>query len=317
MQLIEKYIYAIGLKLPIDVREEIKLELKSLLLDEIEASYGENPTVDNVKKVIMEFGSPSEVASRYKNKNVVIDGKYTNLFFMIIKIIIFAMAVSFSVIFIIDLLTQTLTPINVLKSFLKLLSNILSASFGGIGALTLTFMLITRFSAEFDASLNEPWSIADLDNIKLEEDKKSKVSLYVEIFCSVIFIALIQKMPSIISYLESLVDKTGLNLGHYINPVVFKQYLVYIAFILVLEILANVVELVVENSKFLDILSLITKVLNIALVFAMVFDSTLYLNYLNIFGLRAIFIINAVVTSFEFFSLMYTFAKHHLVFSKT
>ena len=315
MQLVDKYIYAIGQKLPIDARDEIKRELKSLLLDEIEESYGKSPSEIEIEKVITDFGSPSKVASRYRNKNVAIDGKFTNLFFMIIKIIIFAMVISFSVIFIIDLLTIDFSFFNVIKSIFKLFMNIISASLGAIGALTLTFMLITKFSDDLDLNLDGIWSVKDLDNIKMEEGKKSKVSMYVDIFCSVLFIALIQKMPAIVSYLETLFERTGINLGHYINPVVFKEYLFFIGLIMFLDILSNVIELVVESSKFLDIFTLITKVVNIALIFAMLFDTSLYLNFTTLFGVRGILLLISIITSLDFIGRMYTFIKKYVTSS--
>lgn len=40
MKLLEQYIYAIGKKLPYKSRNEIKMELKSAFLDELEAKYG-------------------------------------------------------------------------------------------------------------------------------------------------------------------------------------------------------------------------------------------------------------------------------------
>ena len=50
MKLVEKYVHAVGQKLPLKGREDTKKELKSLILDEIEEKYGDNPKEEDIKK---------------------------------------------------------------------------------------------------------------------------------------------------------------------------------------------------------------------------------------------------------------------------
>ena len=85
MKDLDKYIYAIGQKLPIKGREETKKELKSLILDEIEAKYGENPTEDDILAFIQDFGAPVKVAKKYSDSKGVISDGLTDLYFLILN----------------------------------------------------------------------------------------------------------------------------------------------------------------------------------------------------------------------------------------
>ncbi len=64
MKIVELYMRGIETKLSWKSRKDITEELQSLLMDQIDASYGEDPTEDEVKTAITEFGSPGTVAAR-------------------------------------------------------------------------------------------------------------------------------------------------------------------------------------------------------------------------------------------------------------
>ncbi len=313
MNLIDKYIYAIGEKLPVGSREEIKKELKSLLLDELEISYGPTPTDEQIEKVIYEFGSPTQVAQRYKNNNPLIASKFTEIYLMISKIIIFAMTVAFFVIFVINFLKNDFLSTNTLNEVFKLIKNIITSSFTGIGVLTIIFMAISKYLADKNIDFNSEWSIKDLDCIEKEEVKVSKVGLSFEIFFSLVFLALINFMPSIVSSLENLFELSGLSLGHHINPIVFEKYLIFIAFIVIVEIIENIIFLINKDAKYLSLLTVFVAILNIGVLFSMIVDNSLYLNYKNVLGIQLIFIIVAVTTFAELISNSYKFIKNNFV----
>jgi|WetSurMetagenome_2_1015567.scaffolds.fasta_scaffold112887_2 hypothetical protein len=68
MELIDRYVHAVGQHLPARSRADVEAELRSLLtesLDERAAAAGTQPTEALARDVIREFGPPREVASRY------------------------------------------------------------------------------------------------------------------------------------------------------------------------------------------------------------------------------------------------------------
>ena len=110
MRIIEQYITAIRAFLPLKGRADITNELRSLLLDEIEGTYGKTPSEDDVKNAIKSFGNPFEVASRYKNKLPVIAEGLKEFYFLIIIILTGAMGIVFTIATIVDCIEKNLKP---------------------------------------------------------------------------------------------------------------------------------------------------------------------------------------------------------------
>lgn len=71
MELIERYLQEIGQHLPRPQRADILSELRSSLMDTLEARFGDTPSEDAVVQVIKEMGSPQKVAASYHA-----DGQY-------------------------------------------------------------------------------------------------------------------------------------------------------------------------------------------------------------------------------------------------
>ena len=64
MELMDRYIYDIGRRLPAKQRKDIEKELASLLADALDARVeGREPTETDVLAIITDFGAPAEVAS--------------------------------------------------------------------------------------------------------------------------------------------------------------------------------------------------------------------------------------------------------------
>lgn len=312
MDLIDKYIYAIGKKLPYDSRDEIKLELKSLLLDEIESSYGNNPSLEDIEKVIYEFGSPADVASRYKKDDVVISRDYTGIYFILIKILVAAMIIAFSVIFIVDLITN-FESFNVLKSVFNLFGNVITSSLSAIGALTCVMILVTKYNDEKFINFEENWSIKELDMIKIKPENESKIVISFELFFSVLFLLIINVAPTLISLAEKAFEFSGMELGHYINIVVFKELLILITLVWLLEIFSFIIRLINGESKYISLYDLIVEVLNIVLLIYIIQNSNLYLNYTSLLGFRGIFVIMVVISIVEIISNIYKFIKYYIL----
>ena len=64
MNLIERYIYAVTRHLPVDQREDVADELKSMIEDQLD-EIGSRSKKD-VEKVLISLGDPENLARRYK-----------------------------------------------------------------------------------------------------------------------------------------------------------------------------------------------------------------------------------------------------------
>ncbi|MCK4724290.1 MAG: hypothetical protein KAT29_00735, partial [Anaerolineales bacterium] len=65
MNLIDRYIYAVGRQLPRKNRADIQAELKSTLIDTLEARSEGEPSEEQVVALLTEFGPPEKVAASY------------------------------------------------------------------------------------------------------------------------------------------------------------------------------------------------------------------------------------------------------------
>jgi len=73
MQLIESYLHEVGRYLPEEQRDDILVELRSSLEDEVRESAGtDNPTRNQIETVLNKFGHPINVASAYKEPRYLI-----------------------------------------------------------------------------------------------------------------------------------------------------------------------------------------------------------------------------------------------------
>ena len=314
MKLLDQYIYAIGKHLPFRQREEIKKELRSLLLDEIEAKYGEHPTAAQVEEAIKVNGSPREVAKRYKTSSLVIGSQFTDLFFLIAKIIVFALAVAFTVIFVIELFTQTLSNRDILLGIGKIFLNVFNASFAAFGWLTVVFILITRFSKEGDEfDIDDDWTPKELKDIQIGPEGESKIESAFVIFFILILIAIINTAPHLINLSEQTFELSGLKLGHYVELSVFKTYLLPLTIVWLAELVYHVLNIFIGRTKQLALFDTLQEIANTAIMFAMAFNMALYVNYQSILGYRAIFLLVAVIGSFETAGKLFKFFRYYVL----
>lgn len=225
MKLLEQYLYAIGQKLPLKSRNEIKDELRSQLLDEMDEKFGENVSDEQVKELIEEFGTPRAVAKRYTGEKFVISSGLTDLYFMISKIIVGAMSIAFFTIFVVTMFTENPQGFEILKTFIQFPLSVIQASISGIGVLTLIFILISQFMKEAEVNLDDDWNIKELEGIDLSPEQESKVEAIIAIVLIPVFIILIISYPHIIQDLENLYLRSGLSLGNRVNMEVFMFYI--------------------------------------------------------------------------------------------
>jgi len=335
MKILNQYLYAIGRKLPYNARNEIIQELKSLLMDNIEDTYGPEPTPEEVASLIESYGSPREVANRYKEDHLVIGAGYTDLYFFIGKIIALALTISFSILFVIELFSGNflvnfgasedlsgtvnlfnydLTSFNnIIIGLAKVIGRILVGTINGIGWLTIIFIILTRINNDQAINLDEDWTSAQLKDIKVGPEGESRFESGITIFFLLAFTVIINTFPGLVSVAEVAFSASGL-LEHTINLSLFRLYLIPISILWLTEVIYHVFNLFYgSQSKGLAAFKLIIDAVGTLIMVLMFLDMNLYLDYTGLVGFRTIFAIISVINIIELIGGIRNFIKFYVL----
>ena len=306
MKIIDQYVEAVVTRLPMKGRADIRKELKSLLHDELETEYGEAPKTEQVREFLLRFGSPASVAERYASPRVPISSEYTDLYFLVFKIIPFAMAVAFTVIFVISVITGNLQGKEVAGAFGNALLNIVQGSVSGIGTVTIIFIILSYLRREKGSRSDEVWNPDELDEISVPdlENNGSQESMPIT-FIGIIFLStlaiLILARPEIVTAAENSFLKSGLSLGHRLDVNVFRGWSYVLAGLWILEIVRQLAQIRRGGSTgFYRISGYVQSCLSIAVTALMLADRRLYIEDRGYIGFKIIFIIVLAVTAIEF-----------------
>ncbi len=93
-ELVERYIYAVTKRMSKETRDDIANELRSLIDDMLAERFGDDTTVENVKEVLTELGTPLELFEKYNSgnntRNCLIGGEHYQVYKSILPIVSFA-----------------------------------------------------------------------------------------------------------------------------------------------------------------------------------------------------------------------------------
>jgi hypothetical protein len=298
MKLVDKYIYAVGQKLPLKGREDTKKELKSLLLDEIEEKYGKDPAEEDIKEAISSFGSPGKVARKYSGEKMVISPGYTDIYFLVCGIMIFAMFIAYTTVFLVGLFTEGYTDI--LNAVLKIPLNVITTSLSGIGAGTIVFIIMTRIFGKNQIDFEKDWTPEELNGVVLEDQRVSKTETIISVSLLAVLILLTNIFPEVITLAEDVFVNSNIPLGHRIDLENFRFYLIFLSIIWSGEIVYNLTLFKAgSRKKYLVIMENILSGCEIIIFAKIIIDSSLYTYDTGLIGFKIIFGIVLVVNLVE------------------
>jgi hypothetical protein len=142
MELIERYAAAVAQRLPAKMRRDVEIELKSLIMDELESKVqpGEPYTEEDVVAVLRQIGAPREVALRYTPApRYLIGPQLFDTYLLVSGIVIGAVFLGLAI----SLLLADHSS-SVVGVLIKLLSASMQGAMGAIGAVTLIFAILER-----------------------------------------------------------------------------------------------------------------------------------------------------------------------------
>lgn len=162
-ELIERYVHQVGRYVPSKDRLEIETELRSLIQDQLDDRYGGSPTDAEVTSVLIELGSPHQMAASYRTEQYLIGPDLYPYMMMGLRRgwLYIPAIVIFLNIFRALVSSQSETFINVMAA---MLFTVIGATFLFTSAVVLMFALIQHFNIMFDANTFDPKNLPAVDD---------------------------------------------------------------------------------------------------------------------------------------------------------
>lgn len=215
MELLERYLYAVGRWLPKKQKKDILAELESSIYDSLESKFNktEGFTEDEVSEILKDLGAPWKIAAAYSGwADRLIGPELLPIYFTITAIVSGAVAIGLFVSFIVGIFKPDLKFIDFILNLLKLIPSLIASTVSVVGTTTIIFAVIDRVvpanklkaEANFKKSgvtisldkadskniKNEGWTPKDLPSVPKGKIKISKAEPIITIIFAVIAIVL-------------------------------------------------------------------------------------------------------------------------------
>jgi len=231
MELIDRYVAEVGRHLPARKRADIEAELRSSLIDNLEARSQGEPSQQDVVELLQEFGSPQKIAASYwpEGQYLIGPGLYP-LFRMVVGIALLVVVILQLVLLGVALVfrPESLPIWGFLDDFVPTIVSV-------FGWVVLAFALMQRLGVHPQIE-EERWDPRDLPPAQ-DPEPFSRVGTGIEIALGLVVIVLLSVLP------QQLPQVLPSWIQIYISPVLL-QYLPLLVFSVVLGVGLNVILLV-------------------------------------------------------------------------
>ena len=157
MELIDRYVYEVGRYLPRKNRADIQAELRSLLIDTLEAQVEGEAGEEDVVALLKEFGSPAKVAASYRPESQYLVGpELFPIFRTVVGIALLVLVVVHAVLFAVLLFTNP----DPLKA-LDVLSGFIGSALSVLGTIVVVFYVLQYFDVRL-ARPSQEWDPREL-----------------------------------------------------------------------------------------------------------------------------------------------------------
>lgn len=195
--LIERYVYAVIKRLPSKMREDVSVELKTLIDDMLTERCKEIvPEEKDIRVVLTELGDPRELADKYcqNEKNSLISGTYYSAYKLVLKIVLICVAFGITLAFIITYLSKLqFQQHSLLKELMRWLGMLFTGALGGFGMVTLVFVFFEKAKIKINDGLN----LNDLPPVPQKNEIIPKWESIAGIVFSIVFFSILLFAPSV------------------------------------------------------------------------------------------------------------------------
>jgi hypothetical protein len=232
MELINRYVHQVGRRLPKRLRDDVKVELRSLLLDALEertgcqASSEATFSEDDQVAILEEFGPPAQMAAKYQPRpQYIIGPKLYNLYLIVVAAVIGAGLLASIVSMAVSKLYVNSVGVETLELLGQGWTRFFNIALSGIGSTTLVFAVLERVipGDEFKLNDEKKWNPRDLPAIE-ERNQVKPAGLIVQIgilaLLLIVFIAFPDRVATGVYY-----DGVWHIVPSILSPVFFSIYL--------------------------------------------------------------------------------------------
>jgi len=223
-KMIERYIYAVTRRLPEAMKEEVKEELNGNIYDMLP----ENPTDEDIDKVLHELGHPRELARNYRGHDrYVVSPLFHDEYIQVLKIVaIIFMAISL-VFGTFDAIINVEAPTFIggfAEVFAKVISNAVGSFVNAFAWTTFIFWMIEL--AIRNKKLPE-WKVKDLPELPNPKTTKiSRVETLIGLVLGTAFSAVF--IIFLIRYIDLIgIYENNVMVAQIFNPAVTDQFIIY------------------------------------------------------------------------------------------
>lgn len=200
MDLLERYLYQVRKFLPIKERNDVIKELRSLILDQLEA-YPESDQEYKLNEILIEMGTPRDTARKYREDRPLLSREMEPVIEFIIKIMVITFPLVFLFAQLIGFLTanDSYTTMDLLLHLVYQIPTIISALLSAIGIVFLIFVLVERYiNPKFELPV-EHFNPKSLPDIPTKDFKVNIVGVIIEMLITVLFLYLINYQEGLIA----------------------------------------------------------------------------------------------------------------------
>jgi hypothetical protein len=284
MNVIQIYVSEVIKYLPRQLKDEVKKELTSLIMDMVEESEGDEKAIQSI---LENMGSPKDLADRYLNKEKSLIGpKYYDTYIMIVKIVMFALALAFTVTFTMKLIfSQEFTGWTILEYPLSLFN----AAIMGFAYVTIIFALIERNQVKIEDEdlVAKNWSVKDLPKESVELPSHRLENIFEIGFVSVLMF-IINFQPQLIGIYSSMTQggQTTWTVTPLLNEATRSIWIIWVNIWLILMLISGVIKSIYRlEAKYRILLSTFFDFLALVMFVFIVATQNIFVN--NIAGLIA------------------------------
>lgn len=238
MDLIERYIYAVGQKIWSKNRKDIENELRTILYDNLdEVTQGKEATEEQIKDMLKRFGSPSEVASRYNTteKHLIGPNVY-DLYVLVLKIVLIVSFVGITIGTVTSFITMS-QDANVIGRVLLVIPQYIAGLVTSFGYVTAIFYLVERFGTSEEIKIDSDWSPEKLPKLVSEQDRVKRIGIIINIILIIFALIIFNFYPNQISI--SYTSGDGWVRFSALSEVALKQYLPLWNIVWILSLIMN------------------------------------------------------------------------------
>lgn len=192
--LVERYIYAVTRRLPRKQREDVSMELLTLIDDMLtERCGGLTPSEKDIRVVLTELGTPQELYAKYDEdaQKCLIGQPYYSAYTVVLKIVLASVTIGVAVS---GLILQVMEPQGLLEAVGTGLSMVIHGLLSAFAIVTLLF----AFFCHRGVALTEPFNFDDLPPVPKKKQEISRTDAVVGIGFDVVFLALFLAAPQLL-----------------------------------------------------------------------------------------------------------------------